>query len=125
MSEMDPESAACVEPSAREPITIGTNGQDFIGKCVLVGIRYYSKGETVREEQFLSLIFEADEEGIVVERPGTGRRIVLPPEIAPARKGRYRLHSTGEIVVDPDYLATWAWDLDQSPGPPECPPQCG
>jgi len=34
----------------------------------------------------------------------------MPPDldaIAPAKPGEYRLKSTGEIVVDTDFLATW------------------
>ena len=34
-------------------------------------------------------------------------RLSLPPELTPAGRGRYRLRSTGAVVVDPDYLATW------------------
>jgi len=35
---------------------------------------------------------------------------MLPPEpeaYEPAPPGEYRLRSTGEVVVDPDYLTTW------------------
>jgi hypothetical protein len=104
-----------------EPITIGANGETFVGKRLLVGIRWTSKGEVVREEQFHGLILEADQEGLVVERADTGARVVLPPELQAAASGEYRLHSTGEVVRDPDYLARWRFDQDQMPHLPEVP----
>jgi hypothetical protein len=85
----------------------------------LVGIRWTSKGEIVREEQFHGLIVEADQEGLVLERPDTGSRIVLPPQIQVAPPGDYRLRATGEVVSDPDYLATWKFDQDELPSLPE------
>jgi hypothetical protein len=104
-----------------QPITIGPNGDAFVGKRLLVGVRWTSRGEVVREEQFHGLILEADQEGLVVERADTGARIVLPPRLQAAALGEYRLHSTGEVVRDPDYLATWKFDQDEQPHLPELP----
>jgi hypothetical protein len=50
---------------------------------------------------------EAGEGGIVIERADTGEQKSLPPVLMTARPGEYRLHSTGEIVADPDYVAMW------------------
>ena len=39
-----------------------------------------------------------------------GELLTLPPDLRPfqpAPAGSYRLRSTGEVVLDPDYLATW------------------
>jgi hypothetical protein len=98
---------------------IGPDGQAFVGKRLLVGIRWTAKGEIVREEQFHGLIIEADEEGLVLERADTGPRVVLPPQIQAAPQGDYRLRATGEVVSDPDYLATWRFDQDELQSLPE------
>ncbi len=51
--------------------------------------------------------------GITVEVHGEGRRrgtYVLPPvlqALTPAAPGRYRLVSTGEVIVDPDFVTSW------------------
>jgi hypothetical protein len=79
----------------KQPITIGPNGEAFVGKRLLVGIRWTSKGEVVREEQFHGLILEADQEGLVIERADTGARVVFPPQLQAAAKGEYGLHATG------------------------------
>ena len=90
-------------------------GSTFVDKRLLVGIRWTSKGKVVREEQFHGLILEADQEGLVIERADTGARVVLPPQLQTAMRGEYRLHATGEVVRNPDYLATWSFDQDQMP----------
>jgi hypothetical protein len=102
-------------------IFVGRNGETFVGKRLLVGIRWTSKGELAREEQFNGVIVEADEEGLVVERADTGSRVVLPPQLQAAARGEYRLRATGEVVIDPDYLATWMFDQDELPHLPEMP----
>ena len=84
------------------------DGSHYIGKRLLVGITCEDHtGKPIRQEQFHGLIVEASEHEIVVERSDTGKRKSLPPELAEAPKGQYRLRATGEIVVDPDYVATW------------------
>lgn len=102
-------------------ITITQNVESFVGKRLLVGIRWTSKDEVVREEQFHGIILEADHEGLVVERADTGSRVILPPQLIAAAPGKYRLRSTGEVVCDPDYLATWKFDQDAMPHLPEVP----
>lgn len=102
-----------------QPITVGSDGEAFVGKRLLVGIRWTSNGEVVREEQFHGLIVAADQEGLVIERADTGLRVVLPPQLRAAPKGEYRLRITGEVVRDPDFLATWKFDQDQLPNLPE------
>ena len=116
-SNANRETIICVE----QPVTIGRDGQTFIGKRLLVGIRWTSKGEPSGEEQFHGLIVEADHEGLVIERADTGRRVILPPQLQSAAKGEYRLRTTGEVVCDPDYLATWVFDRDLLPSLPEIP----
>jgi hypothetical protein len=103
------------------PFTIGQDGSEFVGKSLLVGVRWTSQGEVVREEQFHGRILEADSEGLVVERADTGARVILPPELQEAPEGDYKLRATGEVVHNPDFFATWRFDQDEMPRLPEMP----
>jgi hypothetical protein len=90
------------------PQYIDGDGSSYVGKQLLVGITYLShKGEMIRQEQFHGLIVEADERGIVIERADTGELASLPPGLDRATPGEYQLRSTGELVVNPDYVAKW------------------
>jgi hypothetical protein len=94
-----------------EPIRIVGNGSRFVGKRLLVGITYVDANEElIGVEQFHGRIVEAGEGEIVVERADTGKRISLAPILQKAEPGEYRLRSTGEVVVDPDYFATLRWE---------------
>ncbi|MCC6682186.1 MAG: hypothetical protein IT445_14895 [Phycisphaeraceae bacterium] len=97
------------------PIRIHPGDDRFIGKSLLVGITYLdSDGEFIRQEQFWGPIAEAHKNHIVMVRNDTGEAVSLPPEVEEADPGEYRLRSTGEVVVDPDYLAKWE---KQEPAP--------
>jgi hypothetical protein len=99
------------------PTYISGDGSMYIGKRLSVGITYLTHdGEVHRQEQFhgiiietsdLGIIIEASDLGIVLERADTGERATLTPGLDEASPGEYRLPSTGEVVVDPDYLAKW------------------
>ena len=92
----------------QQPTRISGDGSQHIGKRLLVGISYEDHtGKLIRQEQFHGVIVEAGEGGIVIERNDTGARKSLPPELMEAPPGEYRLRTTGEVVVDPDYLARW------------------
>jgi hypothetical protein len=80
----------------------------YRGKSVLVGITYLGHdGTPLREEAFLGRIVGYRASGcFVVERPD-GSEVELPPKVEAAEPGEYRLRATGEVVVDPDYLASW------------------
>ena len=82
----------------------------FIGKRLLVGITYLNqKAELLGLEEFHGRIVEASESGIVVERADTGALASLPPGLESAMAGHYRLRQTGEVVVDPDFVAEWTF----------------
>jgi hypothetical protein len=81
-----------------------------IGKRVLVGLTYLDADGDVEEQvQFHGVIVEGGgpDEGVTLKRADTGEVIALPPGLEPAEPGEYRLRSTGETVVDPDFVATW------------------
>ncbi len=82
------------------------------GAMMLVGITY-NEPSGPRVEQFFGTVIETDEAaGITLRLEGSrsGEIFYLPPDqrgIFPASPGSYRLRETGEIVIDPDYTATW------------------
>jgi hypothetical protein len=89
---------------------------DMIGKRLLVGITYLDGvGEVADHLQFVGTVqavaplvaIDWSDEG---DEPST-----LPPDpdaYEPAAPGEYRTHTTGEVVVDPDYLTTWTVRAD-------------
>ena len=96
----------------------------LVGKHVVVGVTYMaSDGKTVvNKEQFHGMILSAVEgagfEVVCLSGRNEGETVMLPPVTTPfldARPGNYKLHSTGEIVTNPD--VTVAWTLTQQPKP--------
>lgn len=88
--------------------------EDLIGRTVLIGLSYLdASGAVVRQVQLYGRIETASERsGIVVRLQGerAGETYDLPPDFSrlrPAPPGEYRLRSTGEVVVDPDFLTEW------------------
>lgn len=86
----------------------------LVGKTVLVGLTYCSHDdEVLRREQLHGFVKSADRKaGIELELDGerVGERYGLPPMthvFERARLGEYRLSATGEVVHDPDFLATY------------------
>ena len=90
-----------------------------IGKRVLVGVSILNDGdEVVEQRQFAGTIVSVDPiEGIELAR-GDGSSYWLPPDgrsLEEASPGEYRLRSTGEVVLNPDYLSTWTITHGDSP----------
>jgi hypothetical protein len=85
----------------------------YIGKYILVGISYTDNSEKeIRREQLHGVIESASRNGINILLRGTrnGTSWNMPPMldvIRPAKPGHYKLHSTNEVIDDPDLLATW------------------
>ena len=83
---------------------------DLIGKTILIGLTYYTAdNEFIEQKQHCGKVIESNETQILVEL-NNGETFWLPPDLSSTKiapPGEYRLHSTGEIVVDPDYLTTW------------------
>lgn len=84
--------------------------KDLYGKVILIGVTYYSHDNVfIEQRQFWGSVIESNKDRIRV-RQNNGEVISLPPDlrsIKAAPPGEYRLHSTGEIVVNPDYITTW------------------
>ena len=92
--------------AAEKKITL----DELVGKVLLVGITYYTHdNEYIEQKQFYGTVTQADET-IIRIRQNNGRDFTLPPDLSStkrARPGEYKLHSTGEVVVNPDFLVTW------------------
>jgi hypothetical protein len=102
------------DDSARAPEWDSDFAAQLIGKTVLIGITYLDAGGSLLEQvQFHGIIVEArPDHGVIVNCRGenVGQKFTVPPDlrsIQPARPGKYRLRSTGEVVVDPDYTTSW------------------
>ncbi len=90
---------------------------ELTGAEVLVGITHRG-AETERYEQMFGIAEIVDREsGIAIRLSGKrrGELYWLPPDLRSFRKaapGSYRLRSTGEVVVDPDFVAKWIVHLN-------------
>jgi hypothetical protein len=100
---------------AREPSWDRNVADAAFGKVVLAGVTYLAAhGLTVKRQiQWFGIVVGVDEKaGVTIERQGkfAGERATLPPDLSiftPAAPGEYRLRSTDEVVVDPDFLSQW------------------
>lgn len=85
--------------------------QSLIDKILLIGITVLDQSnQPIAQIQVFGPIQSIDGDGIVIIRNGTQAEFVIPPDfenLSPAEPGEYRLRSTGEVVVDPDYLSSW------------------
>jgi hypothetical protein len=86
----------------------------LVGKYVLIGLTFENeKGDLLRQVQLHGRIVRADRrEGIKVMLAGirSGQEYLLPPQtnaFERAAVGRYTLRSTGEVVVNPDFVSSW------------------
>ena len=88
---------------------------DLLGKTILVGITYYTKdNEFIEQKQYWGTVIEANDRQIRF-RQKNGDVFWLPPDLSSTKlapKGEYRLRSTGEIVVDPDFTSVWIANRD-------------
>jgi hypothetical protein len=83
----------------------------FIGKRIIVGVTHEDHmHRLVGREQYHGRIVRAStSEGIVIQTP-SGEERRLPPDLRAmfgARPGEYTLHSSGEVVVNPDLQTSW------------------
>jgi hypothetical protein len=85
----------------------------LIGKYVLIGItRLDKRGQPKDQLQFLGDVTKIARENnsICIALRPDGKEYKVPLDLRafkPAAPGDYRLRSTGEVVVNPDFIATW------------------
>src|SRR5262249_37480754 len=91
--------------------------QQSVGKYILIGLTYRDDGGNVGEQQQLHgrIVSAAARRGFGAQLAGrrSGETYCLPPDMRSfqtAPPGEYRLRSTGEVIEDPDLLATWIVD---------------
>jgi hypothetical protein len=92
--------------------------QDLIGKYVLVGLTFTDvDGRVIEQVQRYGTVEQADPEAgaqIRLQSPGNiwdGELYWLPPDLGSLQPAQpdatYHLHSTGEDVEEPDFVASW------------------
>ena len=84
------------------------------GKLLLVGLTFTDRACTSeQQEQFWGRVVAVDQRAgtqLLLKGERASETFLLPPDmrsIEPASPGEYRLRSTGEVVVDPDYTVTF------------------
>lgn len=84
---------------------------EYIGKHLLVGLSYTDDENVVTMQlQFHGWIVRIADDGIFVNRADGNGEFSLPPDVSslqPAGPGNYKLRSTGEVVVNLDYICSW------------------
>lgn len=101
-----------------KPMFSDAAARDLIGRRMIVGVtRLTSDGQLQDQQQFHGRIVRANlGEGIVLQQ-ASGEELRIPPDLRAlfgARRGQYRSRSTGEVVTDPDLLATWTHTIRPS-----------
>ncbi|MES2674109.1 MAG: hypothetical protein V4660_07710 [Pseudomonadota bacterium] len=83
----------------------------LINKILLIGITILDNNDKlITQIQVYGPIIRVSADGIVIIRNKTQTEFTIPPDfeyLTEARPGEYNLRSTGETVVDPDYLSSW------------------
>jgi len=104
---------------------------ELLGKLVIAGFTFLKPdGSLVEQKQLFGRVEVADRlVGIVLALEGSesGRKFTLPPDtrgFKVAAPGHYRLRSTGEVVVDPDYTISYTVSKGRDAGSSE-PPTTG
>jgi len=87
----------------------GVQAADLEGKRVILGITRFAESGSYTQEQHLARasIWRHDDYDFVRFSCEDGEERVYPFEerfVQRAPKGEYRFRSTGEVVVDPDFL---------------------
>jgi hypothetical protein len=83
----------------------------FVDKVLLIGITVVDEnGSLIDQFQTNGSVTDITDEGIiqVLKKDGSIFQIPFDKEtISKAAKGKYTEHSTGEVIIDPDYLVSW------------------
>lgn len=87
--------------------------KEMVGKRVLIGLTHYGHdGKLLNKTEMHGKIVSVNPNSVKVELEGfhKGETFSLPRALRAFKKaepGTYRLHSTEEEVVNPDYTTTW------------------
>ncbi|KAA9157164.1 hypothetical protein FPZ12_025590 [Amycolatopsis acidicola] len=84
---------------------------DLVGKRLLFSVRYVADdGSPLRELEECGVVTAVDDSVVTIALPRHDEPFTLPAEpdaYDHARPGEYRLRTTGEVVVDPDFTSVW------------------
>jgi len=96
------------------PVWDAELAERLLERRLLIGLTYIDEsGEFVKQEEFCGRVESADQRGgilLCLEGERAGERCKLPQDtrsVTQASPGEYRLRSTGEMVLDPDFTATF------------------
>jgi hypothetical protein len=82
---------------------------EMVDRTLLAGLTFLdAQGDITHRTETVGVVVSV-EPWVIVRRAGE-EDLELPPEpeaYEHAAPGEYRLRSTGEVVVDPDFLAVW------------------
>ena len=104
-----------IDELQEEPVWSDDKARLLQGAIVIVGFTYIDgQGDATAQHQIHGVVIETDpSKGIGVECHGEvwkGEIAWLPPDTrawVKAPPGEYRLRSTGEVVIDPDFTSSW------------------
>jgi hypothetical protein len=96
-----------------------TKADEIMNKHVIIGITKLDKEDVIIERiQMHGNIIRVDpNKGVTILLEPSKEEYVLPPDLSAfheAPPGEYRFTSTGEIVVNPDYMTTWTISAPKS-----------
>lgn len=99
-------------PSFRDRVSLA------LGKTIIVGLTYEdARGSILEQKQLHGKIVRIDsEKGIEILLHQSDEIYYLPPRLAllkPAPAGEYRLRSTGEVIINPDFTSDWIVNRSQ------------
>jgi len=83
---------------------------NIIGKHILVGVTYIANNEVIEQIQKHGVIIKSNDELITLINNSDGNEFSIPSDLSAIKEapnGEYKLYSTGEVVINPDLLATW------------------
>ena len=97
------------------PIWDAAFADELLGKRLLVGLNYLGQdGNLIEQQQCFGRVHELVQHSrieLTLEGGRHGEVFAIPPDmrlIVAASPGQYRLRSTDEVVVDPDYTVTFS-----------------
>ena len=88
------------------------------GKIFLIGLTFVDQDEKLIEQyQTSGTVNELTDDGLLIFKRADGSLFQLPFDketIREAPKGEYREKSTGNVIVNPDYITTWEIKVDST-----------
>ena len=83
----------------------------LLDKILLIGITVLDDNdELITQIQVYGPVISSNADGIVISRNQTQSEFTIPPDfenVSEAQPGEYNLRSTGETVINPDYISSW------------------